>query len=107
MNEKVTMTSGNPTTPVRKGEEQDWQALDLHLKSVLPHLAGQADISQFAGGKSNLTYRLKYSNDDLVVRRPPFGTKAKTAHSMIREHRIMNALKPVYPSVPKQRPHTA
>jgi aminoglycoside phosphotransferase (APT) family kinase protein len=35
-----------------------------------------------------------------VIRRPPFGTKAKSAHSMIREYRIMNSLKPVYPSVP-------
>ena len=96
----MTTASSNPTTPVRKGEELDWQVLDLHLKSVLPHLAGQADVSQFAGGKSNLTYRLKYANDDLVVRRPPFGTKAKTAHSMIREYRIMSDLKPVYPTVP-------
>lgn len=57
-------------------------------------------VSQFAGGNSNLTYRLKYENEDLVVRRPPFGTKAKSAHSMIREYRIMKDLKPVYPAVP-------
>ncbi len=94
------MDNSNPTTPVRKGENLDWQVLDHHLKSVLPHLEGEVQVSQFAGGKSNLTYRLKYTNDDLVVRRPPFGTKAKTAHSMIREYRIMNELKPVYPSVP-------
>ena len=96
----MTTTNSNPTNPVRKGEDLDWQSLDLYLKSVLPHLEGQAEVSQFAGGKSNLTYRLKYANDDLVVRRPPFGTKAKTAHSMIREYRIMTGLKPVYPSVP-------
>ena len=57
-------------------------------------------VSQFAGGNSNLTYRLEYENDDLVVRRPPFGTKAKSAHSMIREYRIMTELKPVFPAVP-------
>jgi len=90
----------NPTAPVRKGEDLDWQALDRHLKLVLPHLEGEVEISQFSGGNSNLTYRLKYVNDDLVIRRPPFGTKAKTAHNMHREYRIMNALKPVYPSVP-------
>jgi aminoglycoside phosphotransferase (APT) family kinase protein len=92
--------SSNPTTPVRKGEDLDWPVLDRYLKSVLPYLEGEPEISQFSGGNSNLTYRLKYANDDLVVRRPPFGTKAKTAHSMIREYRIMNKLKPVYPSVP-------
>jgi len=96
----MTTASNNPTTPVRKGEDLDWPALDRYLKSVLPYLEGEAEISQFAGGKSNLTYRMRYANDDLVVRRPPFGSKAKTAHSMIREYRIMNALKPVYPSVP-------
>ncbi|MGA9573829.1 MAG: phosphotransferase family protein, partial [Lysobacterales bacterium] len=90
----------NPTTSVRKGEALDWRALDRYLKSVLPHLEGEPEISQFAGGNSNLTYRLKYANDDLVVRRPPFGTKAKSAHSMIREYRVMNGLKPVFPSVP-------
>jgi aminoglycoside phosphotransferase (APT) family kinase protein len=92
--------SGNQTIPVRKGEDLDWPALDRHLKQVLPHLEGEAEISQFAGGNSNLTYRMKYANEDLVVRRPPFGTKAKTAHSMIREYRIMKGLKPVYPSLP-------
>ena len=95
------MTAGNnPTTPVRSGEDLDWSALDAHLKKAISLLQGEPKVSQFAGGNSNLTYRLKYENDDLVIRRPPFGTKAKTAHSMIREFRIMNQLKPVYPSVP-------
>jgi aminoglycoside phosphotransferase (APT) family kinase protein len=93
--------SVNPTTPVRQGEELDWQTLDECLKTVLPHLRGQPSVSQFAGGNSNLTYRLEYQNDDLVVRRPPFGTKAKSAHSMIREFRIIKSLRPVYPSVPE------
>ncbi len=91
---------GNPTAPVRSGEELDWEALDRHLQMVIPGLVGPPEISQFASGNSNLTYRLKYRNEDLVVRRPPFGTKAKSAHSMIREYRIMNALKPVYTCVP-------
>ena len=68
---------GNPATPVRDGEGLDWGTLDRYLKSSLPHLAGEPRVSQFAGGASNLTYRLEYDNDDLVVRRPPFGTKAK------------------------------
>ncbi len=93
-------TANNLAKPVRKGEELDWDALDKHLKGVITKLEGEPEISQFHAGNSNLTYRLKYSNDDLVVRRPPFGTKAKSAHSMIREYRIMSALKPVYPSVP-------
>lgn len=92
--------ANNLAKPVRKGEELDWDALDQHLKGVIGSLEGKPKVAQFHGGNSNLTYQLKYANDDLVVRRPPFGTKAKSAHSMIREYRIMSALKPVYPSVP-------
>ena len=55
--------SVNPTTPVRQGEELDWQTLDECLKTVLPHLRGQPSVSQFAGGNSNLTYRLEYHYD--------------------------------------------
>ena len=102
----MTIASSNPTIPVRKGEDLDWPTLDRYLKSILPHLEGEPEISQFAGGKSNLTYRLKYTNDDLVVRRPPFGTKAKTAHSMIREYTVMNRLRPVYPAVPETLHYT-
>jgi aminoglycoside phosphotransferase (APT) family kinase protein len=91
----------NPDKPVRPGEELDWLALDSVLKKAIPGLRGEPAVSQFAGGNSNLTYRLRYSNDDLVVRRPPFGTKARSAHSMIREYRIITGLKPVYPLVPE------
>lgn len=97
----MTRQPGNPTSDVRAGEELDWQRLDSHLKSVLTHLEGEPQISQFTGGASNLTYRLRYASDDLVVRRPPFGTKAKSAHSMSREYTIMTRLRPVYPSVPE------
>lgn len=93
-------TANNITKPVRKDEQLDWNALDRHLKTVIPNLAGKPEVSQFHGGNSNLTYRIHYATEDLVVRRPPFGTKAKSAHSMIREYRIMNSLKPVYPAVP-------
>ena len=37
---------------------------------------------------------------ELVLRRPPIGTKAKTAHDMGREYRMLKALKPVYPYCP-------
>ena len=68
--------SENPTAPVRAGEALDWAALDRHLKKIIPDLCGEPAVSQFAGGNSNLTYRLEYDNEDLVVRRPPFGTNA-------------------------------
>lgn len=91
----------NPTRPVRTGEELDWAALDRHLREALPWLRGEPEVSQFEAGKSNLTYRLRYANDDLVVRRPPFGTKARSAHSMSREFEVMSRLRPRYTAVPE------
>lgn len=60
-----------------------------------------AEVRQFPGGASNLTYLLRMEQGaDLILRRPPGGTKAKGAHDMGREFRIQDALKPVFPQVP-------
>lgn len=96
----------NPTRPVRAGEELDWPALDRYLKQVIPGLEGDPEISQYPAGNSNLTYRLRYPGNDLVVRRPPFGTRARSAHSMAREYRIMTAIRPGFPAVPETLHHT-
>lgn len=57
------------------------------------------EVRQFSGGASNLTYLLKTDDKDLILRRPPAGTKAKSAHDMGREYRIQSALAPVFPYV--------
>ncbi len=85
---------------VRSGEELDAAAVDAYLKQHIPDLQGTPEIQQFPGGASNLTYLLKYENRDLILRRPPFGKKAISAHDMVREARIMQKLKPVYSVVP-------
>lgn len=60
---------------------------------------GLPEVRQFSGGASNLTYLLRYPAQDLILRRPPVGTKAKGAHDMGREYRIQAALAPVFPYV--------
>ena len=85
---------------VREGESLDLNNVDKYLKQVLPDLEGPLTVKQFEGGASNLTYLLQYHNRDLILRRPPFGRIAKSAHDMIRESNIMQALRPVYPYVP-------
>ena len=90
---------------VRSGEELDVAAVDAWLKRALPSLQGTPVVTQYAGGASNWTYRLQYANDDLILRRPPAGTKAKSAHDMGREYRIQQALKPVFQLVPEMRAH--
>lgn len=86
---------------VRTGEELDVSAVDAFLRQHLPGLTGLPEIRQFPGGASNLTYLVRYPERELILRRPPFGKKAKGAHDMVREARIMQALKPVYPYVPE------
>lgn len=60
-----------------------------------------AEVRQFPGGASNLTYLLRMAEGpELILRRPPAGTKAKGAHDMGREFRIQEALRPVFAQVP-------
>ena len=90
---------------VREDEELDVAALDAWLKAQLPGLEGMPKVTQYPSGASNWTYRLEYPNRDLILRRPPSGTKAKSAHDMGREYRIQKALKPVFPYVPEMIAH--
>ena len=85
---------------VREGESFDVERMDAWLKTLAPQPSGTPEVQQFSGGASNLTYLLRYPERDLILRRPPFGHKAKGAHDMVREYRIQEALKPVYPAVP-------
>ena len=86
--------------PVRPGEEIDARALDTWLRSQITGLKGAPVITQYTGGVSNWTYRIRYDSHDLILRRPPAGTKARSAHDMGREYRLQKALKPVFPQVP-------
>lgn len=81
----------------RPGEALDVAAVDAWLRTVSPGLEGPPEVTQYAGGASNWTYRLRYRNRDLVLRRPPAGTKARSAHDMAREYRIQEALGPHFP----------
>lgn len=85
---------------VRKGDELDMAAVDAYLRAQVPGLEGEPEVKQYPGGASNLTYLIRYANRDLILRRPPAGRKARGAHDMVREARVMQALKPVYRYVP-------
>lgn len=84
----------------RPREPLDARAVTSWLRANDIDVLGDPNVTQYSGGASNWTYRLQYSNRDLVLRRPPAGTKAKGAHDMAREFRIQSALKPVYSVVP-------
>jgi aminoglycoside phosphotransferase (APT) family kinase protein len=85
---------------IREGEELDMDRLRAHLEPVLGPQAQTLEVKQFPGGHSNLTYLLSSGDESWVLRRPPFGSKVKSAHDMSREYRILSALKGVFPYGP-------
>lgn len=91
----------NPTREVRKGETLDLEKLEPYLRTHLPDYAGPLVVEQFPSGHSNLTYLLREGDRSLVLRRPPFGSKVKSAHDMGREHRILSHLHRAYSPAPE------
>src|SRR5262245_49077732 len=96
------------TAPIRSGEELNLEALEgylrRHLGELLPdtHLdPARIEVEQFPGGHSNLTYLLRLGGHEFVLRRPPFGPVAPTAHDMPREYRLLVAVHPLFPLAPR------
>jgi len=90
---------------VRAGEELDLARLQPFL---LEHFgdSGPVSVEQFPNGHSNLTYLLRLGNArlgnrEVVLRRPPFGSKVRSAHDMAREYRVLSKLHTAYPVAPK------
>jgi aminoglycoside phosphotransferase (APT) family kinase protein len=93
-------------TAIRGGEELDTATVETFLKDAIPGLTGRLMIKQFPRGHSNLTYLLTVGEKEFVLRRPPFGTKAKSAHDMGREYKMLSALRPVFPYCPEPLVYT-
>lgn len=83
---------------VRAGEELDLARLEPYLRSHFPHDVGPLTVKQFPRGHSNLTYFVSLGNHEMVLRRPPFGSKVRSAHDMGREYRVLSRLHSVYPA---------
>ena len=86
-------------TPVREEDRFDVEAMHEWLRPFIG-VDELPQVSQFRSGASNLTYLFQYPDRELVLRRPPVGTKAASAHDMKREFLIQSRLQPVYPLVP-------
>ncbi|MFC9254095.1 phosphotransferase family protein [Amycolatopsis thailandensis] len=96
------MTAADKTVEVRGEDAFDPAAVHAWLAGRVPGLGGTPPgVRQFPGGASNLTYLLTYPDRDLILRRPPLGHKAASAHDMRREFRVQQALRPVFPYVPE------
>lgn len=88
-------------TAVRRGEELDIAGLQAYLLAHLTGAGGVLTVEQFPSGFSNLTYLLRMGEQELVLRRPPFGANIKSAHDMGREHRVLSALHAIYAKAPR------
>jgi aminoglycoside phosphotransferase (APT) family kinase protein len=86
---------------IRPGEELDLARLEPYLRDRLPVETGRLSVRQFPSGHSNLTYSLQLGARELVLRRPPFGSKVKSAHDMGREFRVLSKLHSVYAPAPE------
>ncbi len=90
---------------VRAGEELDLARLQPFLQEHFGH-SGPVSVEQFPSGHSNLTYLVRVGDEragsrEVVLRRPPFGSKVRSAHDMAREYRVLSKLHPAYPFAPK------
>jgi aminoglycoside phosphotransferase (APT) family kinase protein len=85
---------------VRSGEALDSSRLGPFLNEALG-FQGDIEVLQYPSGYSNLTYMLRIGDSELVLRRPPFGSKPKTGHDMRREYDVLTALQNDFPYCPK------
>ena len=86
---------------MRAGEELDASRLGAYLAEQFPDLALPVQLQQFPSGFSNLSYLLTAGRRQLVLRRPPVGTRPKSGHDMHREFRVLSALRPAFAQCPQ------
>jgi aminoglycoside phosphotransferase (APT) family kinase protein len=102
--EREPATDDDDAAPVRDEDSFDVARVAEWLRGSAADafgLDGTPEVRQYRGGASNLTYLMRYPTRDVILRRPPTGTKARGAHDMRREHDIQAALAPVFPVVPR------
>src|SRR5256884_8867926 len=89
----------------RPDERLDTSGLEPYLRAHLEGAEGPLAVRQFAGGKANLTYLLRFgapgSAREFVLRRPPLGPIPPGAHDMRREHRVLSVLHRRFPPAPR------
>lgn len=99
--EPMLMWDASDVIAVREGEDFDHARLAAYLRGRLPDSDRPLAVEQFSGGAANLTYLLRYGDTEYVLRRPPLGPVAPTAHDMGREYRVLSALYKGYPLAPR------
>ncbi|HET9030181.1 MAG TPA: phosphotransferase family protein [Candidatus Aquilonibacter sp.] len=94
------MTDDPEVIDVRDEERLDETRLEPYLRAHLP-VSGAFALRQFGGGHANLTYLVRFGEDEYVLRRPPLGPVAEHAHDMTREHKVLSELYRAFPLAPR------
>jgi aminoglycoside phosphotransferase (APT) family kinase protein len=94
------MDAHNRASSVRAEDTVDIPALHAWISTHTDVPQVEPTLKQFRGGASNLTYLVEYPDQRFVLRRPPHGHKAASAHDMTREVAVQRAIRPNYPLVP-------
>ena len=85
---------------VRKDEKLNEESLKLFFSDLLKSKINNFSLKQFSGGHANLTYLISVNDEEYVLRRPPLGPIAPSAHDMKREHKVQRSLHSIFPLVP-------
>jgi aminoglycoside phosphotransferase (APT) family kinase protein len=78
----------------------DEQALAEFLAANLPG-EGDVTVHRHQAGHSNETFFVRRGDDEWVLRRPPRGAFLPSAHDVLREYRVLDALKDTAARVPR------
>ncbi len=89
------------TIAIRPDEQLDEARLANYLRDKLEGADQALSIGQFGGGAANLTYLLDFGTQQYVLRRPPLGPVAPSAHDMAREYRVLSVLYQAFPYAPR------
>ena len=89
------------TIPVRADEVFEVAKVADFCRGRIPGSDNELKVRQFGGGKANLTYLLDYGTHQYVLRRPPLGPVAASAHDMGREFKVLSRLYEQFPLAPR------
>ena len=97
----LNFASNTITIQVRPDERLNEEKLASYLNGLLPGATHSPQVRQFGGGVANLTYLLDYGTHQYVLRRPPLGPVAQSAHDMAREYKVLSVLHQAFPYAPR------
>jgi aminoglycoside phosphotransferase (APT) family kinase protein len=75
--------------------------LEWYLAEHLPAKNTEIELERIGEGHSNITFLVKRGNDRCVLRRPPRPPLPPTAHDVLREWRLLDAIKDTDVRVPR------